>query len=76
VLRSEPSAVAVVRLSTAVRWQPRPRGSAYTVAIVVLCKRPSNPQFEGSAEERCSSVPVALRAPAPPQLQRWTSQGR
>jgi hypothetical protein len=31
---------------------------------------PPNPQFEGSAEELRSSVPVALRAPAPPQLQR------
>ena len=32
----------------------------------------SNPQFQGSAEQqRCCSVPVALRAPAPPELQRW-----
>jgi hypothetical protein len=30
----------------------------------------SNPQFEGSAEQRRCSVPVALPAPAPPQLQR------
>jgi hypothetical protein len=30
----------------------------------------SNPQFQGSAEQRCCSVPVTLRAPAPPELQR------
>ena len=39
-------------------------------------KVPHNPQFEGSAEERRSSVPVALRAPAPPQPQRWASLPR
>ena len=31
----------------------------------------SNQGLEGSAEERRSSVPVALRAPAPPQPRRW-----
>lgn len=30
----------------------------------------SNPQFQGSAEQRCCSAPVALRAPVPPELQR------
>jgi hypothetical protein len=34
-----------------------------------------NQRFEGSAEERRSSVPVALRAPAPPQPQRSASCG-
>jgi hypothetical protein len=29
-----------------------------------------NPRFEGSAKRRSRSVPVALRAPAPPQPQR------
>jgi len=29
-----------------------------------------NPQFQGSAEQQRCSVPVALRAPAPPELQR------
>ena len=36
-----------------------------------------NPQVEGSAEQRSRcSVPVALRAPAPPHLQRWASGKR
>jgi len=31
----------------------------------------SNPQLQGSAEQRSRcSVPVTLRAPAPPELQR------
>jgi hypothetical protein len=30
----------------------------------------ANQGLEGSAEERCSPVPVALRAPAPPQPRR------
>jgi hypothetical protein len=30
-----------------------------------------NSAFEGSAKERRSLVPVALRAPAPPQRDRW-----
>lgn len=33
----------------------------------------SNTRTEGSAEQRRGSVPVALRAPAPPQPQRSAS---
>ena len=33
-----------------------------------------NPQVEGSAQQQCCWVPVALRAPAPPHLQRYASQ--
>jgi len=33
-------------------------------------REPSNPQVEGSAQQRRCWVPVALRAPAPPHLQR------
>src|SRR3569832_1117685 len=33
-------------------------------------ERAANKRFEGSAEQRRCSVPVALRAPAPPQPQR------
>jgi hypothetical protein len=38
---------------------------AYTVAMVVLCKQPSNPRFNRSAQKLRFWVPVALRAPAP-----------
>jgi len=39
--------------------------------IPCSAKERSNPQVEGSAEQRSRcSVPVALRAPAPPHLQR------
>ena len=31
----------------------------------------SNTQFQGSAEQQRCSVPVTLRVPAPPELQRW-----
>jgi len=31
----------------------------------------SNRQFQGSAEQQRCSVPVMLRMPAPPELQRW-----
>jgi hypothetical protein len=34
----------------------------------------SNQGLEGSAEQRRCSVPVALRAPAPPQPRRSASQ--
>jgi hypothetical protein len=40
---------------------------------VVLCEQPSNPAFEGSAEQRRCSVPSSLRSSAPPQRDRWTS---
>jgi hypothetical protein len=32
-----------------------------------------NPQFQGSAEQQRCSVPVTLRVPAPPELQRYVS---
>jgi hypothetical protein len=47
--------------------------SAYTVEMVVLRRRLPNPAFEGSAQELRSWVPVALRAPAPPQRYRWAA---
>ena len=33
----------------------------------------SNPQFQGSAEQQRCSIPVMLRMPAPPELQRWAA---
>jgi hypothetical protein len=38
-----------------------------------LCKQPPNIAFEGSAEQRCCSVPSSLRSSAPPQRGRWAS---
>jgi hypothetical protein len=33
-----------------------------------------NPRFDRSAQRRCRWVPVALRAPAPGQPERWASE--
>ena len=35
-----------------------------------------NPTFDRNAEQRCCSVHVALRVPAPGQRERWSSRRR
>ena len=56
------------------RSGPTSRGYE-SMAVMVLrflpsSHRRSNPQLQGSAEQRCCSVLAALRAPASPELQR------
>jgi hypothetical protein len=50
--------------------------SAYTVAMVVLRRRLPNPGFDRSAQKLRFWVPVALRAPAPGQPERWASMSQ
>jgi hypothetical protein len=68
--RNAPSLAAVGRPEAeAVSQRQSPSWRARSTPVV-LCKQPSNPAFEGSAEQRRCSVPSSLRSSAPPQRER------